>query len=119
MMEYLKNHRQDNITYQHEITVDGVYLFESWLVGENDKSVDMGFDLPIGSWMVSLKVENNEVWKEIKSGKGNGFSIEAVLTRTLVDSMIMICEDGSCQIESGDKIEAEIEELFNLLNNLT
>jgi len=34
-------------------------------------------NLPVGTWMVSMKIDNDEVWKEyIKEGKVRGFSIE-------------------------------------------
>ncbi|MAO22269.1 MAG: hypothetical protein CMJ25_16100, partial [Phycisphaerae bacterium] len=43
----------------------------------NDKSRFYNMNLPVGTWMVSMKIDNEEVWKEyIKEGKVRGFSIE-------------------------------------------
>jgi hypothetical protein len=33
-------------------------------------------DVPDGSWFGSFKVDNAEVWAEIKAGKVRGFSVE-------------------------------------------
>jgi hypothetical protein len=57
---------------------EDTFIFESWIVGENDKSKDLGFDVPQGTWMVSMKVDNPELWQQIKSGKYKGFSIEGL-----------------------------------------
>ena len=35
-------------------------------------------NLPVGSWMVSMRVDSDEIWNEyVKKGKVRGFSIEA------------------------------------------
>ena len=34
--------------------------------------------MPEGTWMVSLKVEDDQLWQEIKAGKYKGFSIEGL-----------------------------------------
>ena len=36
-------------------------------------------DLALGSWFIGCSVDNDEVWETIKSGKWNGFSIEAMV----------------------------------------
>ena len=45
-----------------------------------DKSTLYGFSLPKGTWMVSLRITNDDVWKEIKSGTLKGLSIEGYFT---------------------------------------
>jgi hypothetical protein len=51
---------------------------ESWIVEdtEKDKSKLYGFDVPVGTWMLSMKVNNDKVWDEVKKGNVKGFSIE-------------------------------------------
>ena len=39
-------------------------------------------DAPDGSWFVSMLVENDEVWQQVKEGKINGFSIEGIFNYT-------------------------------------
>lgn len=75
---YLKKQRQFNSTVQHEEPVENVYLFESWIVEdpEVDKAKVLGYEVPTGTWMVSMKVENEEIWQQIKTGLLKGFSIE-------------------------------------------
>lgn len=79
---YLKQHKQEKTSLDHADgmnSIQGVYLFESWIVEDpnNDKSKALGFDVPQGTWMVSMKVDNKDVWNEmIKQHEINGFSIE-------------------------------------------
>ena len=38
---------------------------------EMDKSKMYGFDVPEGTWMISMKVENDEVWNDyVKDRQG-------------------------------------------------
>lgn len=76
--EYLK-HFNHNTTLEHKVKVDeGIYVVESWIVeSENDKAYDYGFDVPKGTWMVKMHVENPTLWdKYIASGELKGFSVE-------------------------------------------
>jgi hypothetical protein len=76
---FLKHGNQGNATLQHEHNVKGVTLTESWIVenSEVDKSALYGLDVPVGTWMVTLKVDNEAIWQEwVKEGRVKGFSIE-------------------------------------------
>lgn len=76
--QYLAKDRVYSFTQQHEDVADDIYVVETWLkTSENDKSKDYGIDVPVGSWLMAAKVENEEIWEKIKSGEMNGFSIEA------------------------------------------
>ncbi len=72
------NNNQSNATQQHEKEIDGMTVTESWIVEdkEKDKSKLYGFDVPVGTWMISMKCNNDAVWGDVKSGKVKGFSIE-------------------------------------------
>ena len=68
---------QNNSTLEHQISLQGLTAVESWIVeSEQDKSRMYGLDVPIGTWMVSMKVNNDDVWKQVKDGELKGFSIE-------------------------------------------
>lgn len=69
---------QNNSTLEHEIPLTGLSAVESWIVeDEKDKSRFYGMEVPIGTWMVSMKVLNDEIWENyVKTGKVKGFSIE-------------------------------------------
>lgn len=65
-------------TKDHESFAQGCTLAESWIkTSENDKSVDYGFDCPIGTWFVAAKIDSIELWDSIKKGERKGFSIES------------------------------------------
>jgi len=76
---YLKNGNQNNSTLEHQHELNGLTLVESWIVedAKYDKSRKYGLNVPVGTWMGSVKVNNDEVWNEyVKNGKVKGFSIE-------------------------------------------
>jgi len=54
-------------------------LVESWIIEdkEKDKTALYNMDLPLGTWVGAVKVNNDEVWNDyVKTGKVKGFSIE-------------------------------------------
>lgn len=76
---FVKNCYGDGcFTKDHESFAQGCSLAESWIkTSENDKSVDYGFDCPIGTWFVAAKIDSIELWDSIKKGERKGFSIES------------------------------------------
>jgi hypothetical protein len=72
------NGNQGNATLQHKSKIDGMTVVESWIIDdtEMDKSKKYGFNLPVGTWMIAMKVENEDVWQKVKAGEVKGFSIE-------------------------------------------
>ena len=75
---FFKNGYQRNATIEHDYEVDGTTIVESWIIEDEtlDKSRAYGLDLPVGTWMVSMKIDNESIWKRIKDGEFKGFSIE-------------------------------------------
>ena len=75
---FLMRGNQNNATYEHKQELNGMSVVESWIIEDKktDKSRLYGFDLPVGTWMISMKVNNEDVWKDVKEGKVKGFSIE-------------------------------------------
>jgi hypothetical protein len=75
---FLKKANQNNATYEHKDKLTGMSVVESWIIEDEkqDKSAKYGFELPVGTWMISMKVDNDEVWNDVKEGKVKGFSIE-------------------------------------------
>lgn len=92
-----------NLNYtnlEHKYEIDGVYVFESWIVEdpELDKTKFLGFnDIVKGDWVVSMKVENENVWNNyLKTGLIRGFSVEIKLNEAEVniyDKIIEILEN--------------------------
>ena len=75
---FLMRSNQNNATLEHKEKLNGMSVVESWVIDnpEMDKSKEYGFNLPKGTWMISMKVNNEDVWKDVKAGKVKGFSIE-------------------------------------------
>lgn len=80
---FLMRGNQNQSTLEHEAKLHGLSVVESWIIEDDvhDKSRKFGMDLPVGTWMVSMKVNNDEVWDNyVKTGKVSGFSIEGYFT---------------------------------------
>lgn len=109
--QYLAKDRVYSFTQQHEDVADDIYVVETWLkTSENDKSKDYGIDVPIGSWLMAAKVENEEIWAKIKSGEMNGFSIEAFVN---LDEIKLNKNNKDMAKENKVKLEAvEIDDSF-------
>ena len=76
---FLQKGNQNKTTLEHEAKLEGLSVVESWIVEDpaRDKSALYGLNPVEGTWMVTMKVENEEVWKEyVKTGAVKGFSIE-------------------------------------------
>lgn len=86
---FFKNGNQSNATYEHKDAIKGMTVVESWLIEDevHDKSKKYGFSLPKGTWMISMKVDNDEVWNDVKDGKVKGFSIEGYFADKLEMSL--------------------------------
>ena len=73
---------QLNSKLEHDEPIEGVTFVESWLVEDPkvDKSAAFGLEYPKGSWLVSMKVDNDDIWNNyIKTGELKGFSIDGMV----------------------------------------
>ena len=79
-MFFKRGANMNNTNLEHEFEVDGIYVFESWIVEDPqiDKATALGFtDVRKGDWFVSMKIENEMVWNNyLKTGLIKGFSVE-------------------------------------------
>jgi hypothetical protein len=82
---YLKHNNHHKATYEHKDRVSGVLTTESWIIEDPkmDKSRLYGYNLPKGTWMVSMSIQNEELWQKVKSGELKGLSIEGYFTDRL------------------------------------
>ena len=89
---FFRNSNQNNATLEHNETLEGMTIFESWLVDDPkfDKSAKYGLNVPSGTWMVSMKVDDKNVWDNyVKNNKVFGFSIEGTFANKLVKDVEM------------------------------
>ena len=75
---FFKRSNHKNATYEHKQPIEGMTIVESWIVEntKQDKSALYGLNLPVGTWAVSMKVDNEEIYEKAKNGEVKGFSIE-------------------------------------------
>ena len=108
---YLKNGNQNNSTLEHQHELNGLTLVESWIVEDKikDKSNLYNLNVPVGTWMGTVKVNNDEVWNEyVKTNKVKGFSIEGYFA----DKM----ESPNESIE--EKMESDNNNLLNSIKEI-
>lgn len=120
---YFKQNLHHNATLEHESPVVGLTLVESWLIeGENDKSKEFGFSLPVGTWFGGMKVENDEVWNKVKSGEVKAFSIEGMFVPKKEMKMSeqqeqwIIELEQMLQLASEEEIIARYEDYVRVVN---
>lgn len=106
---FLMNSNQNNATLEHQKKINDLSVVESWIVEdiEMDKSKKYGLNAPVGSWMVSMKVNNDTIWNDfVKTGKVKGFSIEGYFADKL---------EMSLQLEKEEELINKIKDI--ILNN--
>tara|TARA_B110000305_G_scaffold232054_1_gene286408 strand:+ start:142 stop:1050 length:909 start_codon:yes stop_codon:yes gene_type:complete len=109
------NGNQNNTTLEHELQLKGLTAVESWIVeSEQDKSRMYDLNVPMGTWMVSMKVNNDDVWKKVKAGEVKGFSIEGYFADKLERPNEPVKQS---KMSKEEVAEAKIEELRQLFSN--
>lgn len=80
--DFMKEYRQHEVTVDHEDVANEVCVVESWLVEDpyRDKANALGINVPQGTWMVGMKVNNIETWERVKEGSLKGFSVESLVS---------------------------------------
>ena len=83
-LKFLKKDYNKNLNLSHDpnLSLQGVTIFESF-VSDKARGIQpmKGYeDLPDGTWFISAKVENPEVWQKITSGQVKGFSVEGIFS---------------------------------------
>ena len=99
---YLRNGYQNNSTLEHSKDLKGLTLVESWIVEDEvqDKSRKYGLNVPVGTWMGAVKVNNEEVWNEyVRTNKVKGFSIEGYFADKMEAPKEAVKEDMSSEID--------------------
>jgi hypothetical protein len=76
---YFKKGFQSNLNLDHSATPAKSFVFQSYIVDtERGMSSLKGLNLPDGTWVVGVKVEDDAVWTDIKAYKLQGFSVEGI-----------------------------------------
>jgi len=117
---FFKSGFQLNSKLEHNSPIKDVTFVESWIVenSEIDKSANFGMNFPKGSWIATMKVDNDDIWNNyIKTGEVEGFSVDAMvdLEEINLKSEVKMSENKSIitmlkEIISGaEKVEETVE----------
>tara|TARA_R110000764_G_scaffold19918_1_gene51735 strand:- start:112 stop:714 length:603 start_codon:yes stop_codon:yes gene_type:complete len=108
------NGNQNNSTLEHELQLKGLTAVESWIVeSEQDKSRMYDLNVPMGTWMVSMKVNNDDVWKKVKAGEVKGFSIEGYFADKLERPNEPVKQSIDKSEQKAQEVIDELKELFS------
>ena len=98
---FLQNGNQSESTLEHSKALKGLTLVESWIVEDEvqDKSRKYGLNVPVGTWMGAVKVNNSKIWEQyVKTKKVKGFSIEGYFADKMEQTQKMAQEDMEANI---------------------
>lgn len=85
--KFFKNGYSNNINLMHNKSeqANGVYVIESLIIDtERGIKAPTGFEnVPNGSWWGSMRIEDDNIWKQVKDGTFKGFSVEGLFSNKL------------------------------------
>lgn len=96
---YLKNFNlfHDDQQQVSDVTILNSFITDATLGIVAPKSFE---DVPDGSWFISVKVNNEEVWNKVKSGEIKGFSVEGIFQYVPFAAVKMSKEEALKRIEA-------------------
>lgn len=103
------SNKKINIDHTNNM-VDG-FIIEDWIVEDvvYDKSRKYGFEVPVGTYMIMVKIDDKEFWKtEVKENGKYGFSIEGLLSQQLISLRKQFMKD----VDIDDLTEDDFKELW-------
>ena len=107
MQKFMKEQRLFDISLDHSQDVRDCYLIESFIINKERGICPNEFsDVEDGSWIISVKIENQDVWNKICSGEVKGFSIETE----------MIASAFSNQKQKAKELGISVDELTKLFS---
>jgi hypothetical protein len=110
------NGNQNKSTLEHQMPLTGLSVVESWIVEDKEKDKTKMYDMevPLGTWMVSMKVLNDDIWNNyVKTGRVKGFSIEGYFADKAERPKDKSIKDELAQIE-----EEEAEYLLGQIKGI-
>lgn len=117
---FMENGLQENVTLEHSSNAEGVVFVETWVKESMDFDKSMvygdGFkDLPVGTWFAMARVDNDDIWADIKAQKVKGYSIEGKFTDALIQQSKVVVEPEN--IDTPEDLNM-VQEIIRLLDNV-
>jgi len=107
--KFMKELRNKDTNIQHVDDLDaGSYVFESWIVEDaaTDKAnTKYGLEVPEGSWVTKMRVENENTWNKVKTGELRGLSLQGSFVER-------------SEYEEYQKDKEQIQNLIKILNEI-
>lgn len=100
--ELLVNKNKNKFNTEHTNNYINANIVESYFASKNNE-----FDVPEGSWIVSLHILDIDVWNKIKSGEYQGFSVQGLFANEMVKFMSDKKENKKMELK---------EKLLNAIN---
>jgi hypothetical protein len=104
------------INLEHSNQMVDAFIAEDWIIEDSihDKSKKYGFDLPVGTYMVKVKVDDPEFWKNIVRGEDKySFSVEGIMNQSLIAMTEFVEEEKEFSIEDLDL--EDLEEIYQFI----
>ncbi len=91
VLKFFKNQFGNNVNrmHQQDDIVKGATMIESFFI-DSTRGIEApnefkGQNLQDGTWIASYKVEDDQLWNDVKNGKFFGFSVEGIFDRMKVN----------------------------------
>lgn len=84
--KFNKENTGKSINIDHTNEMAPAFIMENWIVEDSyyDKSRKYGFNLPVGSWVIMAKVEDENFWSsEVKDMGRYSFSVEGLMGQSI------------------------------------
>jgi len=116
--KFNSSNNNKSINVDHSNQMVDAYIQQNWIVEDStyDKSRFYGFNLPVGTWFIEVKVEDKKFWSsQIKDEGKYGFSIEGLMNQKLVemsssiDEIIDSLTDDDLIEMFGDILKVDVE----------
>lgn len=107
------DNRKINIDHENRM-VDG-FIMEDWIIedGTFDKSKKYGFNLPVGTYMIKVKIDDEDFWNtEVKENGKYGFSIQGKIDQRLLEFEKI--DNEIEEIDINDLDESDLLDIFDI-----
>jgi hypothetical protein len=113
---YLEKKYQDQVTVEHDYKVDDVVLVESWIKESavKDKSNVYNLNVPVGSWLGTFKIDNEQVREKFRNGEVRAVSIEGIFEHMEKK----FSSESWLSKDINDLTEEEAKELLNKIHSM-
>jgi hypothetical protein len=112
--KFNKGNNSKSINFQHSEQMVNAFIQQNWIVEDKlyDKSKMYGFDLPIGTWFVEVKIEDKQFWNDIVKGMDiKSFSVEGLMGQRLI-------KRASLEQIIDDLDENEVNEILEMFKDI-